>query len=134
MNDSFRVSVRADGESRTMLLAELLAENEGAPTFCDRVRKLEPGETLRVGELTVRRFGEGQRRRSSFRVLINQKNKPTWATLTIDRVSGLVTVRLFRRRTTYVSRLADVAELLVDRGARANAGVGRLNGSRRRVH
>lgn len=135
MSDAFRVSVRADGESRTMLLAELLAENEGAPAFCERVRKLEPGEVFTFGpDITVRRFSEGERRRTRHKVLINFHGKPTWATVTIDKVSGLVAVRPRRRRKEYVLRLSDVAELVIDRVARADAGVGKLNGRRRRVH
>lgn len=131
MSDSFRVSVRCDGESRVLPLDELLAENEGAPAFCEKVRALQPGEAFTFGAgATVRRFTEGQRRRTKVRVLLNFKGKATWATLTIDRKSGLMSVRLFRRRKAYELRTVDVAEIIIDRVARADAGLRRTKARR----
>lgn len=133
---NFRLQLRtSDGEpSGTTTLESFLADNEGAPAHVrELVSNLQPGAaaTIPTLDLIVVRPTPRQRRLTRFKVAVSVDGLKE-ATIQVNRAAGTIGVRFKRRRQLYELPLSDVAALIYDRVCRANAGVGRLNGRRKR--
>lgn len=129
MSDSapnFRLHVKHDEDTEPVrtTLREVLADNEGVPSICDAITKLQPGGELRVdGGWVYTRPIVSPSRYTRLRVPIDLKEfrGSDTATVTLDRKRLTISFRPRRKRTLVTIPLSELAELYLAKQVKLDA-------------
>ena len=120
------VEIECDGVVERTSLAAFARDNEGSAEVVERVLSLRPGESATFGGgaaplIVVRRRALPKPARSSVvRIRVPWSfDRSSVVVVEIDRSSGIVVVRPYRRRARYHANLGDLAALVADRATKA---------------